>query len=326
MKILVTGGLGYTGIELVKRLLSLGHSIVVVDINLYSNATFFDNLDNIEIIIVDIRDIDWEILNQKKIEAIYHLAGVSNDPGNGVSSEVGFSINFEETKRLYSYLKYTQVKHFIYPSSCSVYGSKNIDMVDENSLPEPQNDYAKSKVMVENYIFNNFNRNVSTTIVRPATVYGYSERQRLDLLNNKIIVGACLEQVITLPNMHNIRPSVYIKNLINIYVNILELKHKFEIYNISFDNFTISETVGRIFKVLNSDCKIDYNERIDNRSYKVDMSKIQSVMSINFCDFEDAIRETIQDFKIYKVIENFSDEKYYNALMQSKFWGTIDGE
>ena len=312
MKILVTGGLGYTGIELVKRLLSLGHSIVVVDINLYSNATFFDNLDNIEIIIADIRDIDWEILNQKKIEAIYHLAGVSNDPGNGVSSEVGFSINFEETKRLYSYLKYTQVKHFIYPSSCSVYGSKNIDMVDENSLPEPQNDYAKSKVMVENYIFNNFNRNVSTTIVRPATVYGYSERQRLDLLNNKIIVGACLEQVITLPNMHNIRPSVYIKNLINIYVNILELKHKFEIYNISFDNFTISE--------------IDYNKRIDNRSYKVDMSKIQSVMSINFCDFEDAIRETIQDFKIYKVIENFSDEKYYNALMQSKFWGTIDGE
>lgn len=55
MKILVTGGLGYTGIELVKRLLSLGHSIVVVDINLYSNATFFDNLDNIEIIIADIQ-------------------------------------------------------------------------------------------------------------------------------------------------------------------------------------------------------------------------------------------------------------------------------
>ncbi|MEC4578554.1 NAD-dependent epimerase/dehydratase family protein [Streptococcus dysgalactiae] len=326
MKILVTGGLGYTGIELVKKLLSLGHTIVVVDINLYSNVTFFDNFDNIEIIVADIREIDWEILNQKRIEAVYHLAGVSNDPGNGVSSEVGYSINFEETKRLYSYLKYTQVKHFIYPSSCSVYGSKNIDIVDENSLLDPQNDYAKSKAMVENYILKNFNRNVSTTIVRPATVYGYSERQRLDLINNKIIVGACLGKVITLPNMHNIRPSVYIKNLINIYVHVLELNHKFEIYNIAFDNFTISETVERIVKALNSDCKIDYNEWIDQRSYKVDMSKIQSVMSIKFYDFEDSIRETIQDFKTYKIIENFSDKKYYNALMQSKFWGKLDDE
>jgi nucleoside-diphosphate-sugar epimerase len=317
MKILITGGLGYTGIYLSNKLADMGHNVYIVDLDIFNRKHLLKT--KCTIIQEDIRTINWDILNQLNIEVIYHLAGISNDPGNGVSKETGMAINLYATMRLYDYLSKTNVKRFVYPSTCSVYGKNNEDVVNEQTKVNPISDYAYAKSKVEEYIKNNLNPELAVTILRPATVYGYSMRQRFDLLINKILINTIFNRKFELPNLNNIRPNVYIDDLVSVYLLMLKTTSNLEVFNVAFNNKKIREIISDVEGVL--DKKVFYieNKQIDSRSYSVDSKNILTKFSPK--NFEHSLKETITQFRR----ENFSDfvnnDLFYNNRTQEKIWG-----
>ena len=147
MKILVTGGAGYVGSELVPFLLEKGHSITVIDLFIYGNT--IQKHKNLNQCKCDIRDIE----DLKKIipghDVVIHLACISNDPSFELNPKLGREINLDSFDPLVKISKESGVKKFIYASSSSVYGIKEEKNVHENMKLEPLTDYSKFKAECE---------------------------------------------------------------------------------------------------------------------------------------------------------------------------------
>lgn len=326
MRILVTGGLGYTGIELTKKLAEKNHEIFIVDIDLYKTYKFIKKYKNVYLINRDVRFINWNILDELKIDVVYHLAGISNDPGNGVSDSLGLDINLYASINLYKYLENSNVKTFIYPSSCSIYGNSTLEKIDENTLSNPITNYAYTKAKFEEYIKENLNKNITTVIIRPATVYGPSDRLRLDLLINKLLVHGMARQAVSIPNLNNCRPHLYIKDLIDIYLYFLSFDKKgLYIYNAAFNNLKISEIVNIVSKITSSKLKVVSEFENDKRSYHIDSSKITNLIpKLRASDTTENLLETMKFFKSDNVVSNMNDSMYFNKKIQAMKWGLMD--
>lgn len=324
MNILVTGGLGYTGIELVKKLSNTGHNVVIVDIDLYDTARFLGSCPNVKILKADILTVDWSvILRQYSIDVVYHLAGISNDPGNGVTAEFGMKINYYASVRLYESLRFSLVHKFIYPSSCSVYGLSQNNAVDETCPISPITNYARCKVMVEQYVRQHQYPNISTVLLRPATVFGPSTRQRLDLLINRTIIGALAGTAIHTPNLENSRPHVYIQDLLRVYEFFLTHGGGLNTYNIAFGNYKIRDIVRKVQLVTGKSTHICEDKKADPRTYCVNSKRILSVFpDLSKASFEENLSATVTSFIGQDLIAKIDEDIYYNKRIQEKKWGT----
>lgn len=181
--IFITGGAGYVGSALVPKLLKLGYKVTVLDLMIYG----FDVLPNhpfLNIIQGDIRDTDLLSSTIPGHQFVIHLACISNDPSFELNPALGKSINLDAFSPLVEISKKASVERFIYASSSSVYGIKEVKDVHEDMTLEPLTDYSKFKAECE-AILSSYNQDDFTTVsLRPATVCGYSPRQRLDVVVN----------------------------------------------------------------------------------------------------------------------------------------------
>ena len=180
--ILVIGGGGYVGTYLVDELIKNNYLVTVFDLFIYGN--FLENNNNLNIIKGDIRDLRLLRKIIKNFDNVIHLACISNDPSFDLNPQLGKSINFDPFEDLIKICKHEGVKRFIYASSSSVYGVKLEKDVDENSSLEPLTDYSKYKALCEDVLLKYNDKDFTCCVVRPATVCGYSKRQRLDLVVN----------------------------------------------------------------------------------------------------------------------------------------------
>ena len=139
-KILVTGGLGYVGCALVKRLLQIGHKVNVLDLGIYGK-NFFDETKNLSVHIGDIRNTETIKKCIYGCDTVIHLACISNDPSFDMDPELGKLINYDAFRPLLGISKRFGIKNFIYASSSSVYGIKTEKNVDETFTLEPLTDY-----------------------------------------------------------------------------------------------------------------------------------------------------------------------------------------
>ena len=329
MKVLVTGGMGYIGSLLVEKLLNKNHLVYVVDLMIYE--TKFDiNKKNLILIKGDIRTQNWDKILSQGIDVVYHLAGVSNDPGNGISSKQGLDINYYATVKLYNACLKNNVKRFIYPSSCSVYGKqfnegeKNI--LNEECLINPLTNYAIAKAKVEKYIINNVkNKKMCTIVIRPATVYGISYRQRFDLIVNNFTAETMKNGTIVISNKKNVRPTVHINDLIRAYILLLNVNKNLvnnEIFNIAYDNYTLENIYTSIFKITNKTAIVKDNNMKISRSYYVDSSKINRIIGF---ERKYSLNDGIEQLKRCFLNGEFNDYKennnYFNKLCQPLFFG-----
>ena len=120
MDILVTGGCGYTGSILVRKLLSHGHKVRVIDTQWFGN--YLKKHKNLKIIKKDIRDIDSDIF--KGMHAIVHLANIANDPSVELNQNLSWEVNVLSIKKIVEHSIKHKLKKFIFASSGSVYGIK----------------------------------------------------------------------------------------------------------------------------------------------------------------------------------------------------------
>jgi nucleoside-diphosphate-sugar epimerase len=319
--IFITGGDGYVGAVLVKRLLDHGAKVTVLDLMLYGDDVIDPN-PNLNMVKGDIRD---QALLNKLIpghDLVIHLACISNDPSFELNPNLGKSINLDAFRPLVEISKACKVKRFIYASSSSVYGVKEEPNVTEDFTLEPLTDYSKFKADCEKILSEYQSPDFTTVTIRPATVCGYSPRQRLDVVVNILTNLAYHKREISVFGGDQLRPNIHIEDMVDAYIALINAdddKIAGEIFNAGYVNYTVLQLAEMIKETIGDDVKLIQTPTNDNRSYHVSSEKIYK--KLNF-KAKRSIQEAANDLKVAfekgLLPNSLTDEKYFNIKrMQS---------
>lgn len=303
-KILVTGGCGYVGTELVKNLIKRKYKVRVLDTQWFGKNLKENN--NLEIIKGDIRSFDIKTLNN--INTVIHLANVANDPSVDLNPNLSWDINVFSSFKFYEQCLKKGIKKFIFASSGSVYGISKKKKVTEDTDCRPISIYNKTKIIAEKLFINN-NNNMKVYNIRPATVCGVSDRIRLDVSVNMLTYQAYKNNHITVYGGSQIRPNVHIQDLISAYNFFIEKNPPQGSYNVGFENLSILNIAKKIQIKTGAKISITRNSN-DMRSYRQNSEKILKLGFKPKFGVDFAIDELIDYFKLHNK-KNF--KKSYNV-------------
>jgi nucleoside-diphosphate-sugar epimerase len=316
--ILVTGGAGYLGCVLVPTMLQKDYKVKVIDTMWYGqhNLDLVKNSENLEIIKGDIRDNKLVGKLTSKSDMVIHLACISNDPSFDLNPELGKQVNYDATKNLVKISKENNIERFIYASTGAVYGVKDDPEVTEDLPLTPLTDYAKYKALGEKALLDEINENFVGTIIRSATICGYSPRQRLDLVVNILAAHGINNRVITVFGGEQKRPNIHISDSTNCYINLLEAdanKINGEVFNIGTENHKVSDLAIMIKDIIGEDVEIVKKDVVDQRSYHLNSDKIRKTLGFsNKKTVKDAVIDLKNAFNDGR-IPNWKDIDYYNV-------------
>jgi len=316
--IFITGGGGYVGTNLVKELLKDGYKIKVLDTFWFGN--YLKENKNLKIIKKDLRNINKSDLNN--IDCIIHLASIANDPAAALDAKLTWDVNVLATYKLINLAINQKVKKFIFASSGSVYGIKKEKKVTEELTLQPISEYNKSKMIAERVLLS-YKKKIDLTILRPATICGYSPAMRLDVAINALTFGALKNNLITVYGGKQIRPNLTMHDMINAYKFFLKRSFKKNrlteniIFNLGFENLSILNMAKRIRKSLKINSKILVKKTNDLRSYRQNSDRVIKKGFKPEKKIEDAIKEIKIKFFKKKIINK---ESYYriNTLKMIK--------
>lgn len=298
-RVMVIGGGGYVGAVLVPKLLAAGYRVKVYDLFIYGEEVFDAVRSDPALTLVrgDVRDLERLEKELEGIEAVIHLACISNDPSFELDPELGKSINYDCFEPLVQAAKAKGVKRFVYASSSSVYGIKECENVTEEMELEPLTDYSKFKAMCEKVALKYADDDFVVLILRPATVCGYSPRQRLDLIVNILTNHAVNRRRITVTGGAQKRPNIHIEDVTDLYLKSLEWpaeKINRKIFNAGYDNFTVDELARQVREIVGHEVEIVTEPTDDPRSYHISSSKIRE--ELGFVPRQ-SIAEAVRDLK-----------------------------
>ena len=314
-KILITGGAGYVGCALSDYLCELGNEITVYDLMIYGDNVF-KNKDKIKVIKGDIRDankLDKSLRNQ---EVVIHLACISNDPSFEMNPKLGKSINMDAFEPLVKASIKNGINRFIYASSSSVYGIKKEKNVHEEMNLEPLTDYSKFKAECEKILFNFKSENFETVVIRPATVCGFSKRQRLDVIVNILTNLAYHKNEITVLGGNQLRPNIHIKDMLRSYELLINANKDLingQIFNAGWENKSVNDIASDVRDAIGEGVKIIKKVSNDNRSYHISSEKIKNILNFKTSyTIKDAVIDlkTAFDKKILK--DTLNNDLYFN--------------
>ena len=319
-KVLIVGGAGYLGSVLSRKLINLGYKVRVLDNLTYSDLSIKDlyNNKNFEFLNRDIRNIKDVVESIIGVDAVIHLASIVGDPAGSINPQKTLESNYFATKILAEICKYNQINRFIFASSCSVYGAtEKEELIDENSKLTPLSLYAETKIKSEEALLNMADSNFAPTILRMATLYGYSPRMRFDLVINLLTAKAVYEKEITIFGGEQWRPFLHVEDAAEAYIKCLEApinKIKSMIFNIggNKNNYKLLEIGEKIKKVI-PDADLKINKQLqDNRNYKVSFDKAEDILKFKpIKEVEEGIKEILEIIKKEEII-NYKDKIYSN--------------
>jgi nucleoside-diphosphate-sugar epimerase len=320
MNILIAGGGGYVGSELSKSLLDDNHKITSLDLYLYGEDVM-PNHKNLDLIKGDIRNPNLLKKIFKNQDIIIHLACISNDPSFELNPELGKSINLDSFEPMVKIAKDSGVKRFIYASSSSVYGVKNEKNVHEDMPLEPLTDYSKFKAMCEDILLKYKSSDFEVVVIRPATVCGYSKRQRLDVVVNILTNLAYNKGEITVLGGDQLRPNIHIKDMIEAYKILISADAKIvngQIFNAGYQNIKVIDIANLVKNNVDKDVRIIKKKSNDDRSYHISSDKIKKILDFSpFFTIEDAIKDLINAFDNKLLIDPLNNIKYYNIKLMN---------
>lgn len=309
--LLIIGGGGYVGTELV-TLLHHDYNIIVYDLFLYGDHI----KEPVKKIKCDVRDYDQLENAIKGVDYIIHLACISNDPSFELNPNLSKSINHDAFIECVKIAKRFNIKNFIFASSSSVYGVKDEKNVTEDLSLEPLTDYSLYKGLCEKILLNESNDKFISTILRPATVAGYSKRQRLDVIVNILSNHAFFNNHIIIHGGKQLRPNIHIEDMCNAYKHILNSDPKLikdEIFNVGFENHSLNDLGQLVVNNINEEVKISIQDTNDNRSYHICSEKIRKKLEFEpKKNIEIAIKDLINAFKNKLLINTFENPDFYN--------------
>lgn len=272
--VLVTGDRGYIGSTLVPLLVQKKYKVIGLDTAFFTKLLDAHVFKNYTCITKDIRDISEKDL--EGIDAVIHLAALSNDPMGSIDPRLTEEINFQGSVKLAKLAKKAGVQRFLFSSSCSIYGIGKKSIVDEKSPVNPLTAYAKSKIKTEKALIKMADSKFCVGILRNSTVYGYSPKFRDDLVVNNFAVYAVAEKNIkVLSDGTPWRPLIDVRDLSSIFEKFLRAHAKVingRVINIGFkeNNFQVRDLLNATQKCLPG-CAVVYTGEHgkDTRSYQV---------------------------------------------------------
>jgi nucleoside-diphosphate-sugar epimerase len=330
MKLLVTGVEGYIGCVLAPYLQARGHDIVGLDTGFYRDGWLFSDRGLFpsfpRFVNKDIRHIEAQDL--EGIDAVLHLAELSNDPLGENNPEITFQINHLASLRLATLAKAAGVGRFVYMSSCSVYGvASGSDPMTETTQTNPQTAYATCKTLVERDVTQLASDTFSPTFMRNATAYGASPRQRFDVvLNNLCGLAATTGRIAMTSDGTPWRPLVHILDICEAISCVLaaprDAIHN-EIFNVGHDadNYQVRD-IARIVAGVYPSCELSFGQNgADNRSYRVSFAKIHAQLPGFRCswDAEKGARQLHDVFERIELDAGMFQARPYTRLSQLKY-------
>jgi len=315
-KIFITGGAGYVGAVLVKKLLEQNYFVSVLDLFIYGDDVIKKH-KNLRLIKGDIRDQSLLQSVLTKHDVVIHLACISNDPSFELNPLLGKSINLDAFRPLVDISIKSGVKKFIYASSSSVYGIKTEKNVHEGMTLEPSTDYSRFKADCEKILLEYENKDFTTVVARPATVCGYSPRQRLDLVVNILSNLAFHKREIKVFGGNQLRPNIHIEDMAEAYIMLINSpKEKInkKIFNIGFENQTVENLAISVQEIIGNDVKLKKETTNDKRSYHISSKKIQEELGFKTkFTVKDAINDLKDSFEKKLFSRPLENENYFNV-------------
>jgi len=309
MKILLTGGCGYVGTNLANTLVEKGYQVHVIDTMWFGN--YLQPNKNLSIENLDIREIDK--LNMDGFDSVIHLANIANDPSGDLDSKLTWEVNGLASKLLIEKAISSKVSKFIYASSGSVYGVKDEPQVTEDLSLVPISDYNKSKMIAERILLS-YQDQISLSIIRPATVCGYSPRMRLDLSVSLLTMHALTKGKILVFGGDQTRPNIHMTDMIRVYLHFLK-EDISGVFNAGFENISILDIAKMVKKLIDVD--IEITESNDPRSYRQNSDKLLNTGFAPKFGVIDGINDVIEGYNNGKII--ISDECYNIKVMKKLF-------
>ncbi|MGD1921840.1 MAG: NAD-dependent epimerase/dehydratase family protein [Pleurocapsa sp.] len=306
MKILLTGTEGYIGSLLAPMLMEQGHEIIAVDTGYYKVGWLYNGTElTSKTLNKDIRNITIEDLEE--VEAVVHLAELSNDPTGQLSPNITYDINHQGSVHLATLAKQAGVRRFVYTSSCSVYGIAEGELNEESPV-NPQTTYAICKTMVEKDVKAMADDGFSPTFLRNATAFGASPRMRFDIvLNNLSGLAWTTKEIKMTSDGTPWRPLVHILDICKAIACTIEAPRDIihnQIFNVGDTayNYQVKD-IAKIVADTFPGCKLSFGPSDpDNRSYRVSYENIATTLPGCKCDW-DAQRGAKQLYEIFKQID-----------------------
>ena len=313
--ILVTGGLGYIGSSLLKDL-QKNYRLICIDDCKFNNfkirnklskkITYFKNSISNERILK-------KIFKNFSIKKVIHLAAIVGEPACNKDPKYSYDINYNSSKKIFDLSVKYKVNQFIFVSTCSNYGKNKKSFVNEKSKLLPLSPYSHAKVNFEKYLMKNKSKIGNISMLRLATVFGLSYRQRFDLTINEFVRDIFYKKKLEVYGENFWRPYVHVADIVNFIILILNRNKKgTDVVNVgkTENNFTKKMIVKKISKYLDID-NVSFNNRkiVDNRDYKVNFDKILKKYNykIKF-NLDYGIKEIISFLKKSKKKDVFSKD------------------
>lgn len=284
MNVLVTGGCGYVGTKLTTALLDrTPHQVTVIDTMWFGNH--LPAHPRLTVRPLDVRQIDT--LDLSSFDTIFHLANIANDPSVELNPYSSWEVNVLAGMRLVDRAARQGVRQFIFASSASVYGLKSEPRVTEDLELLPLSEYNKTKMVAERVVLSYADAMV-TTIIRPATVCGYSPRMRLDVVVNMLTLQALTKGAVRVLGGEQTRPNIHIDDLVDLYL--FSLEHRIAgVYNAGFENLSVLDIARMVTREVPA--TIDVQPSNDPRSYAICSDKLLATGFAPTRSVQIAIRE-----------------------------------
>lgn len=299
MRILVTGGAGYIGTELVDTLAQKNDvsEIIVYDNLSRNNYNLFINgkLDNHH----KIRFVKGDLLDSRQlrksldgIDVVYHLAAKVTTPFANTDPHFYEQVNHWGTAELVYALEDSNVKQLIYASSTSVYGSSSLAL-DEQTNPNPKTFYGISKMRGEEHV-NRLIDKMSTVILRSGNVYGYSKSMRFDAVINKFVFEANFNKRITIHgDGRQHRSFIHIDQIKHALANVITTKVDSGVYNLVSRDLVVLDIVDELKQQIPDLEFIFINQHLNLRELKIKANdKLNQLLGVkNEMTFTEELKE-----------------------------------
>ena len=350
--ILVTGSLGYIGTVLTPHLIDRGYKVLGLDTGFFNDCKLYEKNDT-NVLITDMRNFDKRLLDN--IDVVVHLASIAYDPFGNLDPKEIYDPITKYSLSLAKLCKEKKIK-FIWPSSCSVYGISN-DIINEESILDPQTAYSKNKVDFEKELIKISDKSFQPIILRLATLYGFSNRIRFDLVLNMFAGMSYLNNKIVLnSNGQSWRPVVHINDVVKAITTCIKdepvkQNNNALILNVGCteDNYKIVDIAKKVsdanpgtnVEFINYQKDLDddenrildqnINDGIDVRTYRVSFEKIKEIYP-NFSTDWNIVKgvtkmlEKFDELNLQSV--DFNNSKFYRLKTMEKLYqdGLIDAQ
>ncbi|MFJ6700083.1 NAD-dependent epimerase/dehydratase family protein [Streptomyces sp. NPDC091272] len=291
MRVLLTGHQGYLGTVMAPVLAAAGHDVVGLDAGLFADCVLGPPPVDPAGHRVDLRDVTAE--HVAGVDAVIHLAALSNDPLGSLAPDLTYDINHHASLRLARLAREAGVRRFLYASTCSVYGASGGDgLVTEDAPLRPVTPYAESKVRVEDDLHALADGDFSPVYLRNATAFGFSPRLRADIVLNNLVGHALLSgEVLVLSDGTPWRPLVHAVDIARAFTAALDAPREAvhdRAFNIGSEvnNVTVAEIAEQVADAVDGAKVVITGESgADPRSYRVDFSRFRAAIPGFACEW-----------------------------------------